>query len=128
MSRFGRTWLSVLAVTAWMAAGGCSEVQTDPRFQQRNAKRQERIAVIFARAKSREAECPERLAHVAQLAEESRVRHERNLDRTLETLKRKWQRDVELWPQRRAQTRAKVAKELSGDPESIDATIPRMFY
>lgn len=118
----------LLAVCALGAAvGGCAHTK-DPRFEQRTAERKANIQRVVDRFAAREAEGPERLAHIARLTEEAAERHQTNLERTLEVVRQKDRRDRERWPKSWARARAKIAEELAGDPENIDATIPRMFY
>jgi hypothetical protein len=112
----------VLAV----GAAGCGD--PDPRFVQASQVRKARIAGHVERFGKREAERPRRLAAMRERIARSVAEDSEQLRTTWSYIKESHEDDVRLWPGRRERTRQVIRRELRGDVEQIDRTIPNLFY
>jgi hypothetical protein len=116
----------MLVAAGGFLLAGCGK--PDQRFVQASAVREARIHRILHDVEDREAEGPARLEKTKDYIEKSAQNDPVQLANTMAVIKKAHQRDVDMWPERLSRTRAYVEDQLDGDVESIDRTIPKMFY
>ncbi len=117
---------AALILAGVVGLSGCAK--PDPRFEKRQAARNENIRRILTDFQAREARGDENIAGTVAIARDLGEFHERNLDNTLRYVDEAAQRERDLWPQRLRETGQILEKELRGDLKNIDQTIPYLFY